>query len=142
MLQQKYNKTVQVTIIPRQPGKELSVSLSATTLKYYVYRGSLHFMISVFMIQFQALILWIPRHFIIFKKSLKKTITGGPLLTRKSLTQFPLPRFFRVSRGLTTVPLTRISCNTVFSKSQNACKAGTLCARNWYTFSVVGGFHQ
>ena len=26
-----------------------------------------------------------------------------------------------------TVPLTRISCNTVFSKSQNPCKAGTLC---------------
>ena len=33
---------------------------------------------------------------------------------------------FRVSRGLTTVPLTRISCNTFFSKSQNARKAGTL----------------
>ena len=27
-----------------------------------------------------------------------------------------------------TVPLTRISCNTVFSKSQNARKAGTLCS--------------
>ena len=26
-----------------------------------------------------------------------------------------------------TVPLTRVSCNTVFSKSQNARKAGTLC---------------
>ena len=34
---------------------------------------------------------------------------------------------FRVSRGPTTVPLTRISCNMVFSKSQNARKAGTLC---------------
>ena len=29
-----------------------------------------------------------------------------------------------------TVPLTRISCNTVFSKSQNACKVGTLCTRS------------
>ena len=28
-----------------------------------------------------------------------------------------------------TVPLTQVSCNTVFSKSQNACKAGTLCRR-------------
>ena len=27
-----------------------------------------------------------------------------------------------------TVPLTQISCNTVFSKSQNARKAGTLCS--------------
>ena len=26
-----------------------------------------------------------------------------------------------------TVPLTRVSCNTVFSKSQKTCKAGTLC---------------
>jgi hypothetical protein len=26
-----------------------------------------------------------------------------------------------------TVPLTRVSCNTVFSKSQNVRKAGTLC---------------
>ena len=34
---------------------------------------------------------------------------------------------FCVSRGPTTVPLTWISCNTVFSKSQNARKAGTLC---------------
>ena len=34
---------------------------------------------------------------------------------------------FCVSRGFTTVPLTRILCNTVFSKSQIACKAGTLC---------------
>ena len=31
-----------------------------------------------------------------------------------------------------TVPLTRISCNTVFSKSQNARKAGTLCMlKSW-----------
>ena len=59
-------------------------------------------------------------------------ITEGPPLTRKSLTRFPLPRFFAyvrvsggisVSRGPPTVPLTRISCN----KSQNARKAGTLC---------------
>ena len=28
-----------------------------------------------------------------------------------------------------TVPLTRISCNTVFSKSHNVPKAGTLCKR-------------
>ena len=34
---------------------------------------------------------------------------------------------FYASRGPTTVPLTLISCNTVFSKSQNAHKAGTLC---------------
>ena len=34
---------------------------------------------------------------------------------------------FGVSRGLTTVPLTQISCDTVFSKSQNACKVGTFC---------------
>ena len=26
-----------------------------------------------------------------------------------------------------TVPLTRVSCNTIFSKSQIACKLGTLC---------------
>ena len=31
---------------------------------------------------------------------------------------------FGASRGPTTVPPTRISCNTVFSKSQNARKAG------------------
>ena len=31
---------------------------------------------------------------------------------------------FCVSRGLTTVPLTRISCNTFFFKSQNVCKVG------------------
>ena len=34
---------------------------------------------------------------------------------------------FCVSRGFTTVPLTRILCNMVFHKSQNACKAGTFC---------------
>ena len=34
---------------------------------------------------------------------------------------------FGVSKGLTTVPLTRISCNTGFSKSQSARKAETLC---------------
>ena len=62
--------------------------------------------------------------------------TGGPPLTQKSLTQFPLPWFFGyvramgdfcVSRGTITVPLTWISCNMVFCKSQNAHKAGTLC---------------
>ena len=38
---------------------------------------------------------------------------------------------FHVSRGLATVPpLTRISCNMVFSKSQNARKAGTLCSKS------------
>ena len=34
-------------------------------------------------------------------------------------------RDFCVSKGPPTVPLTRISCNTVFSKSQNARKVGT-----------------
>ena len=34
---------------------------------------------------------------------------------------------FHYETPCTTVPLTRISCNTVFSKSQNAHKAGTLC---------------
>ena len=34
---------------------------------------------------------------------------------------------FCASRGLPTVPLTRISCNTVFSKSENAHKEGTSC---------------
>ena len=34
MLQQNYNKTVQVTIIPRQPGMELSV-LNTTWTGYY-----------------------------------------------------------------------------------------------------------
>ena len=46
---------------------------------------------------------------------------------------------FHVSRGFTqgstegrftTVPLTQISCNTFFSKYENARKAGTLCI--WY----------
>ena len=52
---------------------------------------------------------------------------------------------FCVSRGLTTVPLTRISCNTVFSKSQNARKAGTLCtsktgsylSRSWLFDTII-----
>ena len=56
--------------------------------------------------------------------------TGGPALTWKSLTRFPLPRLlayvhanwgFRISRGPTTIPPTQSSCN----KSQNAHKAGT-----------------
>ena len=38
---------------------------------------------------------------------------------------------FCVSRGFTTIPLTRISYNTVFSKSQNVRKAGTLCTSIW-----------
>ena len=40
--------------------------------------------------------------------------TGGPPLTRKSLTWFPLTRFLayvRVSGGI-SVRLTRVSCNT------------------------------
>ena len=37
---------------------------------------------------------------------------------------------FHVIRGFTTVPLTQISCNTFFSKYENAGKAGTLCI--WY----------
>ena len=61
--------------------------------------------------------------------------TGGPPLTRKSLTRFPLSRFlaYVCVSGVTlvgdhsTVPPTRFSCNTVYSMSQNACKAGTLC---------------
>ena len=41
-----------------------------------------------------------------------------------------------------TVPLTQISCNTVFSKSQNARKVGTLCifvgcAFDGYSDSIV-----
>ena len=32
-----------------------------------------------------------------------------------------------VNRGLTTVPLTQISCSTVFSKFHYARKVGTLC---------------
>ena len=31
-----------------------------------------------------------------------------------------------------TVPLTRISCNTIFSKSQNARKVGTLCIFSYF----------
>ena len=55
--------------------------------------------------------------------TLAYTGTEGPPVTR---TWFLLPRFlayvraswgFCVSRGFTTVPLTQISCNTVFSKS-------------------------
>ena len=40
---------------------------------------------------------------------------------------------FRVSRGISTVPLTQISCNTVFFKSQNARKVGTLCRSQKYS---------
>ena len=35
---------------------------------------------------------------------------------------------FCVGRGSPRVPLTQISCNTVFSRSQNVRKAGTLCS--------------
>ena len=46
-----------------------------------------------------------------------------------------------------TVPLTRVSCNTVFSKSQNARKAGTLCTCYvskvwWFVFIWAGAFRQ
>ena len=34
---------------------------------------------------------------------------------------------FYIIRGLTTIPLMRILCNSVFSKSQNAGKVRTLC---------------
>ena len=60
----------------------------------------------------------------------------GHPLTQNSLTRFPLPWFLayvRVRGELalvgdhSTVPLTRISCNTVFSKYQNVHKAVTLC---------------
>ena len=65
-----------------------------------------------------------------------KTTTADPPLTRKSLTRFPLHVFWLMYvevGGLalvgdhSTVPLTRDSCNTVFSKSQKTRKAGTLC---------------
>ena len=44
---------------------------------------------------------------------------------------------FCVSRGSTTVLLTQISCNTVFSKSQNAGKARTLCT---FIFTNLSNF--
>ena len=65
------------------------------------------------------------------KKDLQRTYacTGGPSLTRKSL-----PRFlayvhikveaFHVSRGLTTVQLTQISCNTFFSSPKMRVRRG------------------
>ena len=72
------------------------------------------------------------------KSAAELQFTGGPPLTRKLLTRFPLTRFLayvRVSGGIlvlvgdhSTVPLTRVSCNTVFSKSQKTRKAGTLCS--------------
>ena len=74
-------------------------------------------------------------------QSTKIVFTGGPPLTRKSLTRFPLTSFLayvRVSGELalvgdhSTVPLTRVSCNTVFSKSQKTRKAGTLCSHKWF----------
>ena len=60
-----------------------------------------------------------------------------PPLTRKSLTRFPLPWFLAYVGELalvgdhSAVPLTQISCNTVFFKSQNARKTGTLCMPKW-----------
>ena len=69
-------------------------------------------------------------------KMVSAETTGGPPLIRKSLTQYPLTRFLAyvrvsggisVSRGPQYSPLTPVSCNTVFSKSQNARKARTLC---------------
>ena len=58
--------------------------------------------------------------------------TGGPPLTQKSLTRFPLTRFLayvRVSGGISVSRGPQYSpTNTVFSKSQNARKAGTLCS--------------
>ena len=65
------------------------------------------------------------------------------ILWRFSLPRIPLSRFlayvrasgwdFCIIRGPPTVPLTRISRNMVFFKSQNPLKAGTLCTLNrWY----------
>ena len=57
--------------------------------------------------------------------------TGGPPLMRKSLTGFPLPRFLAYLRA--SVGFLRQQSHkhefheTRFSKSQNACKVGTLC---------------
>ena len=70
----------------------------------------------------------------------KLLCTGSPPLTRKSLTRFPLTQFLayvRVSGGISVSrgPLTQISCDRVFSKSQNAPKVGTLCTHN--TFSKL-----
>ena len=68
---------------------------------------------------------------------------GSPPLTRFSLTRIPFSRFwlmyaqvgdFCVSRGHPTVPLTQISRNAVFFKSQNPRKAGTLCTIFWMLF--------
>ena len=39
-----------------------------------------------------------------------------------------------LSESISTVPLTQISCKTVFSKSQNARKAGNLCVNNIYVW--------
>ena len=64
------------------------------------------------------------------------TIYSGPVglpLTWFSLTRIPLPRFLayvRASGGFSHqqgTPTVQISCTTVFSKSQNARTAGTLC---------------
>ena len=55
--------------------------------------------------------------------------TGGPPLMCFSLPWIPLLQQgdFHVSRGPPTVPLTQISRNAVFFKSQNPRKVGTLC---------------
>ena len=67
-------------------------------------------------------------------------IQGGPPLTQKSVLRFPLQWYvtvgdFRMGWGPPTVPPKRISCNTVYSESQNARKAGTLCS--WLSILVV-----
>ena len=57
-------------------------------------------------------------------------VQGSPTYTKitntvSTTTVFGLCRQvgdFGVSRGISTVPLAQISCNTVFSKSQNVCK--------------------
>ena len=43
---------------------------------------------------------------------------------------------FCVGRGSLTVPLTGISCNAVFCKSQNKRKAGTLCTKKLHKLKL------
>ena len=71
------------------------------------------------------------------KKSVKtQQIMGVPRLHENDWHGFQYHGFwlmyvqwgnFCISRGFTTVPLTQILRNTIFSKSQNASMAGTLC---------------
>ena len=61
---------------------------------------------------------------------LVKASTGGPPLTRKSLTRFPLTRFLayvRVSGGISVIRGPQYSPTNTNFMSQNARKAGTLC---------------